>query len=141
MWKMEAWLTMMSYWKFCWLVPSLSIHMAKSNCIGIWLNGASKLDGHWLLCIRIILVYVIYTYLEDVDFPVFIKSIWDYHQQDYNMDFISHTCAKLLNSHTWNSYLMASQAGHQEASMIVCNGLQQVAQFDHDEILCTHSAS
>ena len=132
---------MMSYWKFHQLVPSLSIPMEKSICIGVWLNEASKLDGHWLLHIRIIPVYVIHTYLEDVDSPVFIKSIQDCRQQDYNVDFISHTCAKLLNSPTQNSYLMASQAGHQEASMILYDGSQQVAQFDHDEISCAYSAS
>jgi hypothetical protein len=140
---MEAWLTMISYWKFCRHVPSFSIPMVQSNHVSVWLNGASKLDGNWLLQIAVIPVYIIRTYIEDIDFPVSNKSILDRQQQDFKVNFVCHTRAKWLNSASGNSYLTAlPQAGWcTEASIIVCDNLHQVAQFDCDETLCAHSVS
>jgi hypothetical protein len=141
--EMEAWLTMISYWKFRRHVPSFSIPMVQSNRVGVWLNGASKLDGDWLLRIGVIPVYIIHTYIEDIDFPVSNKSILDRRQRDFEVNFIRHTCAEWLNSASGNSYLAAlPQAGwHTETSIIVRDNLQQVAQFDRDETLCARSAS
>jgi hypothetical protein len=108
----------------------------------VWLNGASKLDGYWLLRIGVIPVYVIHTYQEDIDFPVSNKSIQDRQQQDFAVDFVRHTHADRLNHGAWNSYLMSpSQVDHKEPSTVVHDGFQRVAQFVCDEPSSSRSAS
>jgi hypothetical protein len=140
--EIEAWLTMMHFGKFRRPSPKFSIPMAKSDRIGVWLNGASGLDAYWLLRIGAIPLYVIHTYQEDVDFPVSNISIQDRRQTDYSVNFVSHTRAERLNSRPWNSYLVApSQTDHSETSIVVHDEFQQVAQFDRDELSIARSAS
>jgi hypothetical protein len=140
--EMEAWLTMMNSWRFRSSMKPLSIPKVKNDRVSVWLNGASKLDGYWLLCIGVIPVYVIHTYREDIDFPVSNKSIQDRQQQDFAVDFVRHTHADRLNHGAWNSYLMSpSQVDHKEPSTVVHDGFQQVAQFVCDEPSSSRSAS
>jgi hypothetical protein len=140
--EMEAWLTMMNSWKFRGHTSPLSIPMANSDRVGVWLNGASKLDGYWLLRIGIIPVYVIHIYQEDIDFPGSRTSVRDRRPQKYDVDFVRHTRAERLNSPTWNTYLVApSPTGWEGTSAIVSDDYQQVAQFVRDEKSSTRSAS
>ena len=140
--EIEAWLTMMHYGKFRRPSPKFSIPMAKSDRIGVWLNGASGLDACWLLRIGVIPLYIIHTYQEDVDFPVSNISIRDRRQTNYDVNLVSRTRAERLNSRPWNSYLVApSQTDHNETSIVVRDEFQQVAQFDRDELSIARSAS
>jgi hypothetical protein len=139
---MEAWLTMMRSWKHRGYISSFSIPAVNSDRVGVWLNGALKLDGYWLLGIGIIPVYVIHIYQEAVDFPASKESVRDRRPRIYDVDFVQHTRAERLNSPAWNTYLVApTQGGSKENLKVVFDSSQEVAQFIHDETSSARSAS
>jgi len=107
--EMEAWLTMMKYWGRRRSRKPLSIPKAEPGRIGIWLNGASKADGLWLLRLGIVPVYIIHRYTEGVDFPSPSSgaAIQDRRPPPdrRRSGFVQRTPAELLNSPETNPYL------------------------------------
>jgi hypothetical protein len=106
--EMEAWLTMMKYWRWRRSMKPFSIPQVEPGRIGVWLNGASKADGLWLLRLGIIPVYIIHQYTEGVDFPSPTSdAIMDRRAPPARRrpDFVHRTPAELLNSPETNPYL------------------------------------
>jgi len=107
--EMEAWLTMMKYWKRRRSTKPFSIPKVAPGRIGVWLNGASKADGSWLLRLGIIPIYIIYRYTEGVDLPSPSPgaAILDRRppRDRRRPDFVQRTPAQLLNSPEKNPYL------------------------------------
>ena len=109
--EMEAWLTMMKYWRRRRSTKPLSIPKVEPGRIGIWLNGASKADGLWILRLGVVPVYIIHRYTEGVDFPSPTSgaAILDRRPPTDRRqpDFVQRTPAELLNSPETNPYLNA----------------------------------
>ena len=67
--EMEAWLTMARHWRCHYCVSTSIPLVADRECIEVWLNGASKDYGLWLLRIGVIPVYIIHLMVKDLDYP------------------------------------------------------------------------
>ena len=69
--EIEAWLAMMNY---AGRYHSTDMTIPKvqpgRRRIGVWLNGACRANGRWLLRIGIIPVYVIHQFIAGIDFPL-----------------------------------------------------------------------
>lgn len=105
--EMEAWLTMASHWasRFETATNPSPVDNAR---IGVWLNGASKVEAYWLLRICVIPVYIIHRFVEDVDFPKSPQSLArDRRPNKYLKDFLHGTASQRLNSSRHNPYLEA----------------------------------
>jgi hypothetical protein len=109
--EMEAWLMMMKYWERR-EGHSSTIPMVNGERLGVWLNGASEIDGHWLLHIGIIPIYIIHCYAVEVDFPICSSNVSDRQSHPYLNNFIDHTVVEHLNSADWNSYLTAFRSSN-----------------------------
>ena len=57
--EMEAWLMIMEHWEWR-MERNTEMPAVRADCIGVWINGASKDEGPWLLQISVIPVYVIH---------------------------------------------------------------------------------
>ncbi|KAF8984033.1 hypothetical protein BDQ17DRAFT_1437171 [Cyathus striatus] len=102
--EMEAWLFMMSQWPLRGDVAQLRSKqpLCDDARIGVWLNGASEIDGIWLLKTEKIPVFIIHRYRGGIDMDRAGRSI------PVN-GFVEATPAQQLNDSESNYYLKIIQ--------------------------------
>jgi hypothetical protein len=73
--------------------------------IGVWLNTADQLNGHWLLNMGVVPAYFIHRFVQDVEFPKW-RSVLDRRQgsSTWLYNFVEGTPTESLNSNS-NLYI------------------------------------